>query len=177
MSDALDVYQNHRFTLWLLVLAVAFTVSAWLRRERRLDGMPGPGGYPLVGIGISLPPKAPQRFREWASSYGEVFKLRVGWYNWVVINSPEAFKEILDKQVRLHTISDLIQLRLTRSLPAVCYHILQDTSTNGGRCHLTGYADVHDAIRTQMAHISQHRASTRLGHHDGNLHPNTGVRD
>lgn len=25
--------------------------------------------------------------------------MRVGWYNWVVINSPEAFKEILDRQV------------------------------------------------------------------------------
>lgn len=33
--------------------------------------------------------------------YGEVFKLRVGWFNWVVINSPEAMKEILDKQVSM----------------------------------------------------------------------------
>ena len=92
------------------MLAVTFTVSAWVRRERRLDEMPGPGGYPLVGIGISLPPKAPQRFRQWASSYGEVFKLGVSWYNWVVINSPEALKEILDKQVRLCTVRDLIHL-------------------------------------------------------------------
>lgn len=34
--------------------------------------------------------------------YGEVFKLRVGWYNWVVINDPQAFRDILDKQVRMH---------------------------------------------------------------------------
>ena len=110
MSDTLDVYQSHRFTLWIIVLAVVFTVSAWLRRERRLDAMPGPGGYPLVGIGISLPPNATQRLRQWASSYGEVFKLRVGWYNWVVINSPEAFKEILDKQVRFQIFRDFFRL-------------------------------------------------------------------
>ncbi|KAK7702817.1 hypothetical protein SLS64_009427 [Diaporthe eres] len=35
---------------------------------------------------------------KWGLEYGEVFKLRVGWYNWVVINSPEAMKEIMDKQ-------------------------------------------------------------------------------
>ena len=83
------------------MLATVVSISVWLRRDRRLDGMPGPGGYPLIGIGISLPPKAPARFRQWASKYGEVFKLRVGWYNWVVINDPQAFRDILDKQVRL----------------------------------------------------------------------------
>ncbi|KAI1486331.1 putative O-methylsterigmatocystin oxidoreductase [Biscogniauxia mediterranea] len=60
--------------------------------------MPGPGGYPLIGIGISLPVKPHVRLREWASMYGDVFKLRVGWYNWVIINSPEAMHEILNKQ-------------------------------------------------------------------------------
>ncbi len=30
--------------------------------------------------------------------YGDIFKIRVGWYNWVVINTPEAIREILEKQ-------------------------------------------------------------------------------
>jgi hypothetical protein len=77
----------------------AFVVSLWLGRDRRLDKMPGPRGYPFIGIGTKLPPRAPDRFREWGAQYGEIFKLRVGWYNWVIINSPEAFREILDKQV------------------------------------------------------------------------------
>ncbi|KAI0017595.1 putative O-methylsterigmatocystin oxidoreductase [Xylariomycetidae sp. FL0641] len=60
--------------------------------------MPGPKGYPLIGIGTSLPPKPHFKMREWAAQYGEVFKLRVGWYNWVVINSPQAMHEILNRQ-------------------------------------------------------------------------------
>ena len=98
MSEAFAVKQFHLLPIFAIFLAVV-SVSAWLRRDRRLDKLPGPRGYPLIGIGISLPPKAPARLREWASMYGEVFTMRVGWYNWVVINSPQAFREILDKQV------------------------------------------------------------------------------
>ncbi|USW46727.1 Putative cytochrome P450 [Septoria linicola] len=36
--------------------------------------------------------------RQWALEYGELFQIRVGWYNWVVVNSPQAMKEIFDKQ-------------------------------------------------------------------------------
>ena len=102
MSEVFAVKQTHALTIFAIVLAVV-SVSAWLSRDRRLDKLPGPKGYPLIGIGISLPPKAPDRMREWASMYGEVFKMRVGWYNWVVINSPQAFRDILDKQVYKHT--------------------------------------------------------------------------
>ena len=98
MSEAFAVKQFHLLPIFAIFLAVV-SISAWLRRDRRLDKLPGPRGYPLIGIGISLPPKAPAQLREWASMYGEVFKMRVGWYNWVVINSPQAFRDILDKQV------------------------------------------------------------------------------
>jgi hypothetical protein len=100
MSEIYAVYQAHRLCVWALVLAVAIALSTWLGRERRLDRIPGPGGWPFIGIGISLPPQAPERMRQWGRQYGELFKLRVGYHNWVVINSPQAFKEILDKQVR-----------------------------------------------------------------------------
>lgn len=69
------------------------------RGSRSLRSIPGPKGYPLIGIGLSLPPEAIQVFRKWALEYGELFKLRIGWWDWVIINSPEAFKEIFDKQV------------------------------------------------------------------------------
>ena len=101
MSEAFTAKENHLLTIFAIVLAVV-SISAWLNRDRRLDKLPGPRGYPLIGIGTSLPPKAPARLREWASMYGEVFKMRVGWYNWVVINSPQAFRDILDKQVCMH---------------------------------------------------------------------------
>jgi cytochrome P450 len=37
-------------------------------------------------------------FRAWAQQYGELFRIRVGYYNWVVVNSPQAMREIFDKQ-------------------------------------------------------------------------------
>lgn len=75
-------------------------VLLWVvRRDKRLDKLPGPKGSLLTGIGRDLPPNAIQKFREWAEEYGEVYKIRLGWYTWVVLSSPEAVKEILDKQV------------------------------------------------------------------------------
>ena len=56
-------------------------------------------GWPWIGIGFSLPANAPEVFRDWTRQYGEVFKIRVGWYDWVIVNSPEAVKELFDKQV------------------------------------------------------------------------------
>lgn len=96
--DLVAAFERYRFAVLPALLFVA-GFAIWLRRDRRLDKMPGPRGFPLIGIGISLPDKAHVRFREWAAQYGEVFKLRVGWFNWVVINSPQAMHEILNKQV------------------------------------------------------------------------------
>ena len=98
MDEVLTVYKSHR----LVFLAVSFSITtifvAWLRRDRRLNKIPGPKGYPLIGVGYKLPPRAPAVFRKWAKEYGDVFKIRVGWYDWVVINTPEAIREILEKQ-------------------------------------------------------------------------------
>ena len=74
----------------------------WARQKRPLNKIDGPKGNILFGIGLSLPPKATQRLREWAQQYGEVYKIRIGWYHWVILNSPEAIKEVLDKQVHNH---------------------------------------------------------------------------
>ena len=87
----------------LLVAAASFILVTatvlWNFRKRPLDKIGGPKGNILVGIGLSLPPKATQRLREWAQQYGEVYKIRIGWYHWVVLSSPEAIKEVFDKQV------------------------------------------------------------------------------
>jgi cytochrome P450 len=98
MNDFLALPQITQALTVTVVACITVLGIAWLRRDRRLDTIPGPKGYPLIGIGYKLPPKAPAVFRQWATEYGEVFKVRVGWYNWVVINSPEAIREILEKQ-------------------------------------------------------------------------------
>lgn len=104
MSAVLALYHEHKLALLAIGLVLAGLV-AWLRRDTRLSKMPGPKGYPLIGIGLSLPAKAHVSLREWATSYGEVFRLRVGMYNWVIINSPQAMHDILNKQVICTPIS------------------------------------------------------------------------
>lgn len=91
--------QTSEMVSLLIVLGVFLSIAAWIRRDRRLDRMPGPQGWPLIGIGLGLPPRSILTMHEWALQHGEVFRLRVGWYNWVVLNSPQAVRDILDKQV------------------------------------------------------------------------------
>jgi hypothetical protein len=35
----------------------------------------------------------------WATQFGDTFKVRVGWYNWVFFNHPDAVKEVFDRQL------------------------------------------------------------------------------
>ncbi|KAI1174104.1 putative O-methylsterigmatocystin oxidoreductase [Nemania sp. FL0916] len=71
----------------------------WRIWNKRLDTIPGPKGrFPFVGLGLHLPLDAGTLFYNWALAYGDIFKIRVGWYDWVVINTPEAVREILEKQ-------------------------------------------------------------------------------
>jgi len=37
-----------------------------------------------------------QELKKWALQYGEVFKVQLGWQNWVFVNSPDAVKEIFE---------------------------------------------------------------------------------
>ena len=94
----LDILAWYYVTSLAVLICITTLILGCLRRDRRLDTVPGPKGHPIIGIGYKLPPKASAVFRDWAIQYGEVFKIRVGWYNWVVINSPEAIREILEKQ-------------------------------------------------------------------------------
>lgn len=85
----------------VLVAVVTFLTATllWILNSGPLNKINGPKGNLVVGNGLSLPPKATQKLREWAQQYGEVYKIRIGWFHWVVLNSPEAIKEVLDKQV------------------------------------------------------------------------------
>lgn len=98
MDQILAIYQSHKGTTLSAFFGIIIPLAAWLLRDRRLDTIPGPQGYPFIGVGYKLPTRAPSHFRKWAMEYGDIFKIRVGWYNWVVINTPEAIREILEKQ-------------------------------------------------------------------------------
>ncbi|KAI9039424.1 cytochrome P450 [Aspergillus affinis] len=63
-----------------------------------MAGIPGPSGWPLVGIGLDLPTRPRELLNKWAARYGDTFKVRVGWYDWVFFNNRDAVKEIFDRQ-------------------------------------------------------------------------------
>lgn len=96
MSEILAPFASHSVLSLAALCGIATIITAWLRRDRRLDTIPGP--RQSSWFGYKLPQKAPAVFRTWAMEYGEVFRIRVGWYNWVVLNTPEAVREILEKQ-------------------------------------------------------------------------------
>ncbi|RYO83500.1 hypothetical protein DL766_004974 [Monosporascus sp. MC13-8B] len=127
-------------TLGLPLLAVAVWATL---RDRRLDKIPGPRDSLITGIGLDLPPNALQKFREWAEQYGEIYKIRLGWYTWVVLSSPEAVKEILDKQVG----TDF------------------GAANVGTGCW--GHANGDDAIRLKMAQVPDHLSQPPDTKNDG----------
>lgn len=70
-----------------------------LRRSRNgLSKIPGPKGMPLIGHTTMLEQEPQKQFRNWAAEYGPLFKLRIGWEDWVFVTEPKAIKEIFDKQ-------------------------------------------------------------------------------
>ncbi|KAL7757138.1 hypothetical protein ACKLNR_011665 [Fusarium oxysporum f. sp. zingiberi] len=87
----------------ILVLIVVLFV-AFKRRIRIPSGYrlpPGPKGWPLIGSAHELGPYPRNQFQKWAAQYGEVFQVQIGLQRWVVLNSPDAIKDVLDKQSSL----------------------------------------------------------------------------
>jgi cytochrome P450 len=80
-----------------LVLYI-FGLSLQKRNRKSLSTIPGPRGLPIIGNTLQLGPYPHRKCQEWAAQYGELFKVQIGWENWVFLNSPEAVKEIMDKQ-------------------------------------------------------------------------------
>ncbi|KAK5080715.1 hypothetical protein LTR05_008419 [Lithohypha guttulata] len=97
------------------LLLIYRTLQGYQKPPKGLSLVPGPRSWPLVGNTLQLKPQPQRQFQAWAQRYGEVFKIRMGWYDWVFVNDPAAVKEIFDKQsavtsgrVPMPVASDLI---------------------------------------------------------------------
>jgi cytochrome P450 len=96
--------------MYSFLLLLAFGTFIFLTRcfKRRLPPgthhAPGPAGLPVLGNAHQLGNQPHQQITAWAREYGELYKIRLGWNDWYMICSPEACKEILDKQ-SAHTSS------------------------------------------------------------------------
>jgi len=80
--------------LILIRIAIAFFDPF----HRKID-LPGPRQWPLIGQGLDLPARPRQMLRKYQSKYGDAFKMRLGWYDWVFFNTPQGVREVFDRQV------------------------------------------------------------------------------
>ncbi|KAI4613117.1 hypothetical protein J4E83_007528 [Alternaria metachromatica] len=88
------------FSIWIFLLYRRYSN----RPPTGTKAAPGPAGLPVLGNAHQLGQQPHQQITAWAREYGEVYKIRLGWNDWYMICSPEACKEILDKQ-SAHTSS------------------------------------------------------------------------
>lgn len=69
-------------------------ISPAARRRKRLP--PGPPGVPFLGNTDFPTVNAHKKFKEWADQYGEIYSLRLGSTNFVILNSDKVIKELMD---------------------------------------------------------------------------------
>lgn len=162
-----------RTPVLVFFVIAAIAIGIWIRRDRRLDKMPGPKGWPLIGIGLGLPKKS-AFMHKWGLEYGEVFKLRVGWYNWVVLNSPEAMKEIMDKQVG-YAPGIYRSQSCSSSHDIVDPHVFQGPCPLSARCCYWWFTPIYHAIWASMAGLPPCLASGPLYADDWFIHPCPGI--
>jgi hypothetical protein len=81
-----------------LVAILAVRQLTLRRSSSGLWKVPGPKGLPILGNTLQIPPNPRHQYMQWAKEFGEIYKVRLGWNDWYMLNSPEAVKEIMDKQ-------------------------------------------------------------------------------
>jgi cytochrome P450 len=84
--------------LGLLVLLFLQLRPRSVKVPKGLRLPPAPRGLPLLGNTLQLEHHPKHQLRQWARTLGDVFSLKIGGYNFVLLCSPEAIKGIMDKQ-------------------------------------------------------------------------------
>ena len=89
-------------TVFLAVAALFFSAVYLVSSSRRRASegrstVPGPPGLPFIGNAHQLTRFPNQTYMRWAKDYGEIYKIRLGWYDWYMLNTPEAVKEVMDR--------------------------------------------------------------------------------
>lgn len=90
------------FELLTMVAVVGVIALAYQRlsgtRSKGYKPVPGPKGLPLLGNILQLSPQPQKEFMKWAKEFGEIYKVRMGLTDWYMLCSPQAVKEIMDRQ-------------------------------------------------------------------------------
>ncbi|KAL1745665.1 cytochrome P450 [Schizophyllum fasciatum] len=117
------------FALATLALSALYKLSRIGSRERGLP--PGPPTIPVLGNILQIPTSnAFLRFTEWAREFGEIYSLKVGPSTSIVLSSPAAIREVLDKHSARtsdrppNTVADVSSFRMPKSCPGVLTRLL-----------------------------------------------------
>jgi len=95
-SSAFSLYNIETVITILLVLSVSLFLSRKYLTERRLRRPPGPWGLPILGHLPFFGPSPPRTFARWRQTYGNVFRIRLGSWETVVLNGYDVIKEAAD---------------------------------------------------------------------------------
>jgi cytochrome P450 len=91
----------------IFTFLVAFQVLVLYQNRRQKIDLPGPRGWPLIGLGLDLPRRPRNMLNEYRKQYGDMFQMRLGWYDWVLFNNPRDVKEVFDRKVSNPHISEM----------------------------------------------------------------------
>ena len=86
------------FSILVSIFVVTFYLyrHLFLRKGKRYP--PGPWGLPIIGHLPFLGPYPPQTFHKWQKTYGDVFSIRMGGWDTVVLNGYSAVKDAMDRK-------------------------------------------------------------------------------
>lgn len=92
-----EIRDNTLRAICLAVLSVPLLyviINEYVRRAARVKGFSGPPNWPLVGNIPDIKFNAAEKYREWASVYGDVYQIQLGNIPVIVVNSAEAARKI-----------------------------------------------------------------------------------
>jgi hypothetical protein len=77
---------------FLIIFGLTF-LSTRRKPPKGLRLVPGPIGLPFIGHTLDVPRSRPEKkFLEWAKEYGELYRVQIGWNEWIFVNSDVAAK-------------------------------------------------------------------------------------
>lgn len=77
---------------FFILLGLSF-LSLRRRPPKGYRLVPGPKGLPIIGNTLDVPQSRPEKkFMEWAREFGELYRIQMGWNDWVFVNSDVAAK-------------------------------------------------------------------------------------
>jgi cytochrome P450 len=98
----------------LIVVPATLLLAFWfwatpnvLKDSRRKHLPPGPRGLPFIGNYFDLAggdgDATPDKVREWAQKYGDVFYTKIGGSDYIWLSSPKSVKDLLDKRSAIYS--------------------------------------------------------------------------